>query len=313
MSGRRYGHGALPVSKELEKLGCAYLGVACIDEALALREGGVKAPILIMGYTDPDLTGALIESALTQTVYSAELAEAYSAKAAALGKRLTVHIKLNSGMCRLGLDCRARARAMDELLAILRLPGLYAEGVFTHFAVADEPGDPFTLEQFQVFTDFVQELETKSGHHFALKHCANSGAVINYPQTSVDMVRPGLALYGISPSGNNPELGLRPVMSVRARVAQVTTVHPGDTVSYGRIYTAKETRRRRRRRLRVRRRALRPLGEVRHAHPRARARQIGRICMDMCMVDVTGIPGVKRATPPRFSGVTETRLSAPRS
>lgn len=289
-----YGHGALPVSKELEKLGCAYLGVACIDEALALREGGVKAPILIMGYTDPDLTGALIESALTQTVYSAELAEAYSAKAAALGKRLTVHIKLNSGMCRLGLDCRARARAMDELLAILKLPGLYAEGVFTHFAVADEPGDPFTLEQFQVFTDFVQELETKSGHHFALKHCANSGAVINYPQTSVDMVRPGLALYGISPSGNNPELGLRPVMSVRARVAQVTTVHPGDTVSYGRIYTAKETRRVAVVAFGYADGLFRPLsGKFDMLIHGQRARQIGRICMDMCMVDVTGIPGVK--------------------
>lgn len=289
-----YGHGALPVSKELEKLGCAYLGVACIDEALALREGGVTAPILIMGYTDPDLTGALIDSAITQTVYSLELAKAYSARAAALGKRLKVHLKLNSGMCRLGIDCRRREDAMEEALGILNLPGLDAEGVFTHFAVADEPGDPFTMEQFDVFSAFVRELEARSGHHFELKHCANSGAVVNYPQTCIDMVRPGLALYGINPSGDTPELDLRPVMSVRARIAQVAAVHPGDTVSYGRAYTASEERRVAVVAFGYADGLFRPLsGKFDMLIHGKRARQIGRICMDMCMVDVTDIPDVK--------------------
>jgi alanine racemase len=288
-----YGHGALPVSRELEKLGCAYLGVACIDEALTLREGGITAPILIMGYTDPLLTDKLIKNALTQTLYSPDLAAAYSAEAAALGKRLKVHIKLNSGMCRLGFDCRERASAMAEMLGILKLPGLDAEGIFTHFAVADEPDNPFTLEQFTVFSDFLQELEAKSGHHFVLKHCANSGAVINYPQMSIDMVRAGLALYGISPGGEFPDLDLRPVMSVRARVAQVTTIHPGDTVSYGRAYTAKETRRVAVVTFGYADGLFRPLsGQFDMLIHGKRARQIGRICMDMCMVDVTDIPDV---------------------
>jgi len=289
-----YGHGALPVSRELEKLGCAYLGVACLDEAMALREGGIRSPILIMGYTDPALTDKLIAHDITQTLYSPELALAYSREALSCGGRLKVHIKLNSGMCRLGFDCRERERALEELLPVLTLPGLEAEGIFTHFAVADEPESPFTREQFEIFSRFVQDLEEKSSRRFALKHCANSAAVINYPQMALDMVRTGLALYGVSPCGEHPGLDLRPVMSVRAKVAQVTRINPGDTVSYGRAYTAREPRRIAVVTFGYADGLFRPLsGKFDILIRGRRAPQIGRICMDMCMVDVTDIPGVQ--------------------
>ncbi len=286
-----YGHGAVRVAALLEKLGCSYLGVACIDEALALREGGITLPVLIMGYTPPELTQTLVDNNLTQTIYSADMATAYAERAERCGKRLTVHLKLDSGMGRLGFVCGRGRDPLPEILDILSLPELYFEGVFSHFAVADVFEDAFTEQQFNDFRELVRRLEAQSGIHFKIKHCANSGAMINYDWTYFDMVRPGLTLYGHYPDKETGALDLRPVMQLKTRIAQVKDYEPGDTVSYGRIFTAP-------RKMRV---AVITIGYAdglfRTLSGRIdvlvrgrRAHQIGRICMDMCMIDVTDIP-----------------------
>ncbi|MGE4354749.1 MAG: alanine racemase, partial [Oscillospiraceae bacterium] len=165
------------------------------------------------------------------------------------------------------------------------------EGIFTHFAVSDEYGDPFTMRQFEAFTEAVRNVESQSGYRFQIKHCANTGAVINYRQTCLDMVRPGLALYGHYPAAEHGGLDLRPVLQFKARISAINDHKPGDTISYGRMYTVTEP-------LKVAvvgvgyadglQRAL--SGKMDVLVNGRRARQIGKICMDMCMVDVTDIP-----------------------
>ncbi|HHU22696.1 MAG TPA: alanine racemase [Clostridiales bacterium] len=283
-----YGHGAVEVSGLLEKLGCEYLGVATFDEAKELRDADIGLPILILGYTPPCLAPELVRMDITQTVADLETAREMSGVLS--GGRLKIHIKLETGMGRIGFPC-ASSKNLEELLELLALPCFEAEGVFTHFAVSDVFGDSFTREQFKRFTETVNQLEKASGHAFIIKHCANSGAVINYLETHLDMVRPGLALYGMYPGPEKGSLDLRPAMSLKTRVAAVYEHAPGDTISYGRTFTVDKD-------MRV---AVLPIGYADGLHRVAsnkidvlirgkRARQLGRICMDMCMVDVTDIP-----------------------
>jgi len=281
-----YNHGAAVVARELERLGAEYLAVACLDEALVLRRAGIRMPILILGTTGAQFAGTLADNAITQTVCSLEMARALSA---ALGKKtLKVHYKIDTGMGRLGFKPE-EARA--DLPAALALPNLIPEGVFTHFAVSDEHDD-FTLEQFRLFTDTVDEAERRSGCRFTLRHCANTGAVINYRETCLDMVRPGLALYGHYPAAERGGLDLRPVMQFKARISAIHEHRPGETISYGRQYTVVD---------RPIRAAVvsvgyadgvfRALSGKMSLLIRGRSiRQIGRICMDMCMADVTDVP-----------------------
>jgi alanine racemase len=286
-----YGHGAVSVAGLLQKLSCDYLGVACINEAMTLRENGITMPILIMGYTPPEYAAELIRHGLTQTVYSLDMAEELSAGAMKTGKKLTVHLKADSGMGRLGFRCHSGANPEEEMLNVMVLPGLYAEGIFSHFAVADIRGDVFTDRQFQDFQALTQNLEKKSGMKFQIKHCANSGAMINYDWTYFDMVRPGLSLYGLYPDDDTGGLDLRPAMELKTRIAQIKDYCAGDTVSYGRIYTVPSTQKI----------AVITIGYADGLHRvlsgkidvlvrGRRAPQVGRICMDMCMIDVTGIP-----------------------
>ncbi|MGI5935537.1 MAG: alanine racemase [Oscillospiraceae bacterium] len=283
-----YGHGAVEVSRLLEKLGCEYLGVATFDEARELRDAGIGLPILILGHTPPNLAPEMARLDITQAV--ANLGVAREMAGILEGKRLKIHIKLETGMGRIGFS-HASPRTMEEILELLALPCFDAEGIFTHFAVSDVYGDSFTQEQFRRFKETVSKLEEASGHTFAIKHCANSGAVINYPETYLDMVRPGLALYGMYPGNEKGSLDLRPAMSLKTRVAAVYEQAPGDTISYGRTFTVEKD-------MRV---AVLPIGYADGLHRIAsnkidvlihgkRARQLGRICMDMCMVDVTDIP-----------------------
>ncbi len=289
-----YGHGAVQVAGLLQELGCDYLGVAFIDEALHLRENGITLPILIMGYTSPELTHRLLEHNLAQTVYSIEMAEAFSSAAAALGKTLTIHLKADSGMGRLGFKCHDGRDPETDMLRVLQLPGLYAEGIFTHFAVADVSGDPFTEKQFSAFKELVERLEKNAGLKFEIKHCANSGSMINYDWSYVDMIRPGLSLYGLFPDKDTGGLELKPAMALKTRVAQIKAFDAGDTVSYGRVYTAPSKRKI----------AVITIGYADGLHRvlsdkidvllhGKRARQVGRISMDMCMIDVTDIPDAK--------------------
>lgn len=289
-----YGHGANRVAGLLQELKCDYLGVACIDEALSLRENGITLPILIMGYTSPQFVNELIQNNLTQAVYSLDAAEAFSREAVLHGKKLKMHLKADSGMGRLGFSCHRGSDSEEELIRAARLPGLNPEGIFTHFAVSDVYGDTFTELQFKAFNNLVDGLEKNAGIQFEIKHCANSGAMLNYEWTYSGMVRPGLSLYGLYPDKETGGIELRPAMELKTRVAQLKTYNKGDTVSYGRIYTVPESRKI----------AVITIGYADGLHRSLsgkmsvlvrgkRAPQVGRICMDMCMIDVTDIPEVQ--------------------
>ena len=283
-----YGHGALKVAHLLEELHADYLAVATLAEAVELRQDNITLPIIIFGCTPPAHRRELAHYDLTQTVYDPDMAAAFSQAAGGIGKTLKIHLKIDSGMGRLGFT------EPGQLLAAMSLPGIYIEGAFTHFAVSDEQdGQQYTRMQFDKFQRLVTELETASGRSFKIKHCANSGAVLNYPYTHMDMVRPGIALYGGYSGAASEKISLKPAMQLKTRIVQIRTLKPGESVSYGRTYTAEKT-------MKV---AVIPIGYADGLHRNLsgkidvlvhgiRAKQIGRICMDMCMIDVTDIQNV---------------------
>ena len=283
-----YGHGAIPIARRLVELGTDYLAVACLDEAAALRRAGIAAPILILGYTQPGLAAEIVELDVTQTVFTPELARALSDAAGAAGKRARVHLKADTGMSRLGVLDHRPERAAEELAGLCALPHLEPEGIFTHFASAD--GDEeYTMLQFTRFLDVLAELEGKYGRTFEIRHCAASAAVLNYPCTHMDMVRPGIALYGHYPDPSCEGLdgpGLKPVMTLYSRVAAVRDF-PADTpVSYGCTASFGGD---------GGRTAVLPVGYADGLHRTlsnagsvwlgGQPRPImGRVCMDMCMI-----------------------------
>lgn len=288
-----YGHGAVQVARRLETLGAEYLAVACLDEALELRQAGITTPILILGYTPTERAEALLDNGITQTVYDVEMARALSNAAAAAGKTLKIHVKADTGMSRLGWLCGGedQSAAMEAIAQVCALPGLEAEGIYTHFANADGDED-YTMLQFTRFLDLLEALKER-GITFAIRHCAASAAALKFPCTHLDMVRPGIALYGHYPDPSCEGLdgpGLRPVMTLKTRVASVKAVPAGTPVSYGCTYVLdRETKL-----------AALTIGYA-DGLPRLcsdklevliggqRAPVVGRICMDMCMADVTGL------------------------
>ena len=288
-----YGHGAIPVSRLLADLGCEYLAVACIDEARELREAGIELPILILGPTPADYARELAEMRITQAVGDLACAKALSDALSGTGKTLKIHLKLETGMGRTGF--RAFGNAMDDAVSAVGLPGLDAEGVFTHFCVSDgdESVRDFTHVQFARFRAAYREIEARSGREFLLHHCTNSGAMHAFPETFLDMVRPGVSLYGMYPGPVRDAVKLIPAMTLKSRVAYVERHEPGDTVSYGRTFTVE----------RPSEIAVLPIGYADGLHRVLSNKlrvmingvvipQVGRICMDMCMADVTG-HGVK--------------------
>lgn len=288
-----YGHGAEEVSRALERHGADYLAVAGLDEAMALRRAGVGLPILILGHTPPEYVPELLEHGLTQTVTNRAKAEEYSAAARALGGTLRIHIKLDTGMSRLGFLCAGErfAQGVENVAASCRCPNLDPEGIYTHFAMSDEPGEEartFTLAQLRLFTDMLSALEGR-GVRFRLRHCANSGAVVNYPEAVFDMVRPGLLLYGYG--GGEKFSDLKPGMRLLTRISTIKHYDPGARVSYGGTWTAEARTRM----------GVIPIGYA-DGLPRSTggksefyvaggfAPQRGRVCMDMCMIDLSGLP-----------------------
>ena len=290
-----YGHGAVQIARKLEQLGTDYLAVSSLDEARELRCGGVTAPILILGHTPPEMVPELIRYHITQAVSALSKAREYSAQAVALGGTLKVHMKVDTGMSRLGFLVRGRHfdGGVQGILDACALPGLETEGIFTHFAVSDaddEPSEEYTREQFGVFKAVIDALAER-GRTFAIRHCANSGALTRYPEMYLDMVRPGIALYGM---GDDAErLGLRAVMRLKSTVSTIKVYEPETDVGYGRLYrTDGKTRV-----------GVLPIGyadglfralsnQVKFMTASGPALQLGRICMDMCMVDLTDLPDV---------------------
>lgn len=292
-----YGHGAVPVAKRLEKLGADCLAVACLAEGEELRSAGITMPILILGHTAPELAARVVSGGFTQSVFTAELAEAVSAAAVKQGCIAPVHIKLDTGMSRLGAlahDPRTAAREVSELYG---LPGLHYEGIFTHFANADGDED-YTMLQFTRFLDTLEILEKTYSISFEIRHCAASAAVLKYPCTHMDMIRPGIALYGHYPDASCEGVdgpGLLPVMALKSRVAAVRELPEQTPVSYGCTARFDEG---------GGRVAVLPIGYADGLH-RALSNEgavwlsgqscpiMGRVCMDMCMVALDGAVSVR--------------------
>ena len=288
-----YGHGAVTIARRLEALGAEYLAVSCYSEALELRSAGIKANILILAPSPASLAESIADLGCEQAVGDFETAVALNERLRGSGKHLRCHLKLETGMGRTGFDVTNPAEMRNAATAI-GLPGLEWTGVFTHFAVSDEPESDFTLRQFDRFKAALDELEANTGRKPGIRHCANSGAVVNFRQTCMDMVRPGLLLYGLHPGAERGGLELKPVMSIKTRVAEITHHHAGDTISYGRNFTCE----------RDMRLAVIPIGyadglfrslsgKLSVSINGRRAQQVGTICMDMCMVDVTEFPDVQ--------------------
>ena len=291
-----YGHGAIMVAKALEENGADYLAVSSMDEAMELRLHDIKMPILILGHTPKDQVERLIDLNITQAVTCKAKAVEYSEEATRLNKTLKIHIKVDTGMSRLGYLCNGDffENGVMGILEAINMPGLDAEGIFTHFAVSDEPGDKcreYTEHQFKLFTDVITHVEEMSGKKFKLRHCANTGAVSEYPETYLDMVRPGLLLYGYGEFAN--KMGLKPVMSLKTNISTIKTYPAGTAISYGGIYVTDRT-------TRV---GVLPYGYAdgffRSLSNKCSlmtsvgpAKQLGKICMDMCMIDVSNMQGV---------------------
>ena len=290
-----YGHGAVQVSRKLEVLGADYLAVSSLDEARELRRGGIGVPILILGHTPPEMVPQLIEHGITQTVSARAKAEEYSAAAQKSGGTLKVHIKVDTGMSRLGFLVRNDhfEGGVEAIAHSCGLPGLEAEGIFTHFSVSDEDEEPceaYTREQFGLFMRVLEALKAR-GVEFAIRHCANSGALARYPEMYLDMVRPGLALYGVG--ADALRLDLRPVMALKSCISTIKVFDAETDISYGRTFrTEKKTRV-----------GVLPIGyadglfrglsnrmAVQTACGPAPIR--GRICMDMTMVDLSDKPDI---------------------
>ena len=294
-----YGHGSERLAKVYESLGADWFAVSNLEEAEQLRRVGTKLPILILGYTPPDRAKELAENNIAQSVVGPEFAEELSREAVKAGVTVRVHIQVDTGMARVGFFYQNPARdgaAIDGIEHACRLPGLNAEGIFTHFASADEgeSGQDYTHRQFACFTGAIEQLERR-GIHFALRHCANSAAIFDYPEMQLDMVRPGVILYGMMPSGSIlRKVSLTPAMSVKSTVALVKTVPPQTCVSYGRRFTSKRPTVVATVPIGYADGYLRRYGENACAlvHGR-RAPVIGRVCMDQLMLDVTDVSGVK--------------------
>ncbi len=286
-----YGHGLEAVSRVALANGACALGVALLQEAVELREKGFREPIVVLGYTPECDAEEAVAYGISQTVFTLEAGLALAAAARRLGKRARLHVKIDTGMSRLGF--LPNNAALEQITSLASLPELELEGIYTHFATADERDKSFAEEQFARFCRFLEALAAR-GVRPRWRHCANSAAILDLPHTYLDLVRPGIALYGLYPS---PDVGrrveLRPVMSLKARVAHVKEVPPGTGVSYGRTYVTKTWTRI----------ATIPIGYAdgysRLLSNKAavlikgrRAPVIGRVCMDQLLADVTHIPGV---------------------
>ena len=288
-----YGHGAVQISHTLEELGADYLAVSNLEEAIQLRRVDVTLPVLLLGYTPSRYARDMAQMGIRQEIHSLDYARNLDAQLQGTDLTLPVHLKIDTGMSRLGIPAQDLAWAMDELLAVCRLKHLRPEGVFTHFPVADSlaPEDQaYTRNQFDQFLRVCQGLHD-AGVQGLLRHCANSGATIQYPEFALDMVRPGIATYGLSPEpALAPLLPLRPLMTLRTTVSQVRSYEAGTYISYGRTYQTQAPSRV----------AVLPIGYA-DGLPRRLSNQVsfllhgrqvpvvGRICMDMCMVDITQV------------------------
>ena len=292
-----YGHHAPRVATALERAGADWFAVSNIEEAIELRHAGVELPILILGYTPPECANILCAHNISQCIYSEEYARAISEYAAKDGLSVNAHLKIDTGMGRIGFTWDEKLGSLESIESVIALDGISCEGIFTHFALSDSgvDGDSFTNSQYEKFVQIVSTLEDR-GHKFKYKHCANSAATVDHANLQMNMVRVGIVLYGMMPSSDiRHKLPLKPVMSLKTVISQVKDVPCGTTVSYGCDFVSDKP-------MKI---ATIPMGYADgfwRSNVRAgtslivngqKARIVGRICMDQLMLDVTHIKDVK--------------------
>ncbi|WP_427340367.1 alanine racemase [Caloranaerobacter sp. DY30410] len=287
-----YGHGAIKAAETFLNNDADRLAVATLSEAMELRNAGFEVPILILGYTPEYQFEKVIEYDIIQTIYTYEQGVAFSKAAEKLGKTGIVHIKIDTGMNRLGFE--VNEHTVNQISEICELPYIEVEGIFTHFAVADEKDKTFTRKQFSRFQKLIEELE-KNGIKIPIKHVSNSAAIIDLPEYNLDMVRAGIMLYGLYPSDyvNKSNVDLKPAMTLKTKISHLKTVPKGTGISYGLTYvTEKESKI-----------GTLPIGyadgftriltgkaEVMVKDKKVKV--VGRICMDQCMIDLTEVEDV---------------------
>lgn len=287
-----YGHGAAQVGKTALEAGAEMLAVHRAIEGVELRKAGIQAPILVMGYTPPDGAQLIVDWRLTPSLMTVEFAQALSARASASGAKVPVHVKVDTGMSRYGL---LPEELVDFLRSIQPLPGIWVEGVFTHFATADWADQSYVLQQLALFQETLSAAEA-AGFTFPLVHAANSAAAMRLRAAHFNAIRPGIAMYGMHPSSEWPPVfEIRPALTLKSKVSRVRWLPSGAAVSYGRTFiTQKPTLA-----------ALVPVGYGDGYHRilsnkgyvlirGRRAPLIGRVCMDQFVVDASDIPDVQQ-------------------
>ncbi|OQB13237.1 MAG: Alanine racemase [Firmicutes bacterium ADurb.Bin193] len=285
-----YGHGVCEVSRALADNGIDALAVAFTDEAIQLRKNGIDIPILILGHTPVEYMGELVDYNITPTVYNFSLAKAVSNVAQRRNKTAKIHVKIDTGMNRLGYPWGLETA--DIIMDLATLPNIEIEGLYTHFASADDPDESYTRLQFERFMKLADEIERR-GLHIPIKHVCNSAAAMRFPEMHLDMIRVGISLYGLYPSDFPYGLELRPAMQLKSTIAHIKEVEAGERISYNGIYTTK----------RKTRLATIPIGYAdgysRLLSGKARvivngkfAPVLGTICMDQCMIDVTDVNNI---------------------
>jgi alanine racemase len=287
-----YGHGAVAAARSAVHAGADSLAVASLEEACELREKGIRAEILILGYTQPNWASAVVEGGFAQTVYHLNLARALSEEAVKQGKKVLVHVKVDSGMGRIGVEPE---RAVHLIREIARLDGLEVQGLYTHFSMADDSESDYTETQMSRFRELIGELK-RAKLRVPVLHAANSAAAMRLPETWFDLVRPGILLYGLSPSPKMKDAvkDFKPVMSVKSTIVELKTLPAGSRISYGGTYVTRGESRI----------ATIPAGYADGFSRRLsnlgsvlvggyRAPIVGNVCMDFMMADVSKVPNVK--------------------
>lgn len=289
-----YGHGYEYTAQEMAAAGVDYFAVSNINEAMQLRKAGIESPILVLGYTPPECAGELAYNNITQSVFCRDYAEKLSEEAVKAGVTVCSHLKIDTGMTRIGFvyhDNIEDSAVIDDIEYACSLPGLYYEGVFTHFACADtENGEVFTRIQYDLFLDAIRNLNAR-GISFTYRHCCNSAAIFRFPEMQLDMVRAGIILYGLLPSEYVGSVrALKPVMEMKTVISMIKNIPEGTPLSYGGTFTSD-------REMRI---ATVPIGYA-DGYPRRlsnkahmlingkKANVVGNVCMDQTMIDVTDI------------------------
>ena len=294
-----YGHGAGFLVKEYEKMGADWYGVSNLDEAIERRKNGAKKPILIFGYTPSNMAHLLYKYDISQALFSLEYAQKLHEECKSKNLKLKVHLKIDTGMSRIGFFAQTKEnieKSLQEIIEIKEtMPELELEGMFTHFSVSDDVTNNrrYTIKQYDNFMSMAKKLES-SGIKIPLKHCCNSGGIINFPEMHLDMVRAGVILYGLHPSKETEnKIDLKPVMQLKTVISQVKTIPKDVSISYGRTFVSKKE-------MKIASVAigyadgysLRFSNKAEMIVSGKRAPIVGRVCMDQLMLDVSNIGGV---------------------